>query len=234
MGNVEAKLRIKGKVFGVLVDSDKAIELKGGKSVNIGEVLTADVVYSDIKKGMKASNSDLEGVFGTTDINVVAEKIIKSGELQVPAEYKNKKREEKLKQIIEFLARNAMDPQSGKPHTPERIKTVIEQSGVNIEDKPIEEQMPKVLDKIKTIIPIKVETKTLKITIPAEHTGRAYAIVKDFKESEKWKDNGDLECLIKLPAGMQMDFYDKLNNITHGAAIAEEIKNEWRNTYGKT
>ena len=32
MSNVEAKLRIKGKVFGIMVDSDKALAFKEGKT----------------------------------------------------------------------------------------------------------------------------------------------------------------------------------------------------------
>ena len=67
MGNVEAKLRIKGKVFGVLVDSDKAIELKGGKPVSIGEVLISEGIYSDIKKGITCENVEkLLDVSGAT------------------------------------------------------------------------------------------------------------------------------------------------------------------------
>ena len=46
------------------------------------------------------------------------------------------------------------------------------------------------------------------------------------KENEKWLDNGDLEVTVKVPAGMIMDFYDKLNSVTHGGAITEEIREE--------
>jgi hypothetical protein len=33
-----------------------------------------------------------------------------------------------------------------------------------------------------------------------------------------------LEVVVSVPAGMIMDFYDKLNGVTHGAAITEEIR----------
>ena len=109
-------------------------------------------------------------------------------------------------------------------HTTDRVRTAIEQSGINIDNRPVEEQITHILDKLKTIIPLKIETKKLKITIPATHTGRAYTVVKDLKEKEEWLNNGDLLCVINVPAGMQMDFYDKINGATHGSAIVEEVK----------
>ena len=73
---------------------------------------------------------------------------------------------------------------------------------------------------------MKIEVKKLKVTIPAQHTGKAYGIINDFKESEEWLGNGDLVAVLNVPAGLEMDFYDKLNNVTHGAALTEEIRDE--------
>ena len=35
------------------------------------------------------------------------------------------------------------------------------------------------------IIPIKLETKKVKITVPAMHTGKVYGIISQYKENEK-------------------------------------------------
>lgn len=224
MPNVPAKLSIKGKRFEILVDAEKAIQLKQGKPVSISNVLATDTIFNDIKKGLKASGADLNSAFGTEDSNAIAEKIIKSGEIEIPSEFKNKEREDKVKQAIDFLARNALDPATGKPHTPSRIQSALQQAGVNFDNRPIEDQMPKILDKLRPIIPIKIETKKLQIRIPAVHTGRAYGLLQEYKEKEEWLGNGDLQVTINIPAGMQMAFYDKLNGITHGSAIVEEVK----------
>ncbi len=224
MTQVEAKIKINGRTFGILVDSLKAIAVKEGKAKLGPEVLATNEIFSDIKKGMRAGANEVMTAFGTNDIFKVAEKIIKSGELQIPAEYKNKQREEKIKQVIDFVVRNAQDPKTGRPHTQERIKLALEQSGVNIDNRSVEEQISGIMEKLKEVIPIKIETKKLKITIPATHTGRAYTVVKDFKEKEEWLNNGDLLCVVNIPSGLQMDFYDKLNGVTHGAALVEEVK----------
>ncbi|MFH1500601.1 MAG: ribosome assembly factor SBDS [archaeon] len=224
MTNVEARYRSEGKEFEILVDFEKAMQLKKGGNVNISEVIQTEEIFYDIKKGLKASKADLEKVFGSSDMNKIGEKIIKSGSMQVPAEHRSKEREQRLKQIVDFLTKNAVDPKSGAPHTPSRIEDAINQSGMNIDNRPVEEQIGKIIDKLREILPIKIETKKLKVKVPAVHTGKVYGLLNEYKEHEQWLANGDLESTINLPAGMQMDFYDKLNSITHGSAIVEEIK----------
>ncbi|MEK6820174.1 MAG: ribosome assembly factor SBDS [Nanoarchaeota archaeon] len=223
MTEVEARLKIKGKNFEVLVDVDRAVQFKRGEG-RIEEVLVVDDVFYDLKKGLKASDSDLNGAFGTSNSKEVAEKIIKRGEVCLPAEYRKKKQEDKIKQVIDFLARNAIDPTTSLPISEKRIQEAIEHSGINIENKPVEQQINKIVSKLKEIMPIKIEMKKLKITVPAEHTGKVYSLLQEYKEREDWLNNGDLSITISLPAGLEMDFYDKLNNVTHGSAVVEEIK----------
>ena len=78
--------------------------------------------------------------------------------------------------------------------------------------------------KLATVIPIKVETKKIKITIPARFSAQVYGMLKDYKESEEWLGNGDLQVIMNIPSGLQIDFYDKLNSVTHGAIVSEELK----------
>ena len=66
--------------------------------------------------------------------------------------------------------------------------------------------------------------KKVKIIVPAQHTGQVYGLVNEYKEKEEWKENGDLEVILNVPAGIIFEFYDKLNSSTHGSAITEEIK----------
>lgn len=224
MTNTLARLKSKGKNFEIIVNLDLALKLKNGEKINIAEVVEGDRVFSDSKKGLHASEADLQSAFGSSDINIAAEKIIRHGEIQLTQEYRVKERESKIKQIIDFLSRNALNPATNQPHTPERIKQAIEQAGVNIDNSPIEAQVGKIVEKIKGILPVKFETKKLKVTVPAQYTGQVYGVIKEYKEREEWLSNGDLKVVINLPIGLQMEFYDKLNSITHGSSMVEEIK----------
>lgn len=224
MANTEARIKIKNKNFEILVDLDKAIDFKKGKNVLPQEYLAINIVFSDQKKGLKASEKDLAEAFGTSDIFAVAEKILKSGELVLPQEYKKKEQEGKRKQVVDFLAKNAIDPMTKRPHTPTRIEEALDKIGANIDNRPIEEQIPRIIEELKKVLPIKIENKKIIIRVPAMYTGKAYGLLQSYKEKEEWLNNGDLSCTINLPVGLQMEFYDKLNSITHGSAIAEEVK----------
>jgi len=223
MVNVTARYRAKGKNFEILVDADKAVQFKKGTST-IDNVLATDQVFYDIKKGLKASSSDLKSFFGTENSREAAEKIVRNGEIELPLEMKRQELDSRVKQVVAFFVKNAVDARTGLPFTEKRIEEAIKLSGINIENKPIEQQVSSISSKLKEVLPLKIATKKLKITIPAMHAGKVYGLLNEYKEKENWLNNGDLVVIVNIPSGMQMEFYDKLNGVTHGSSIAEEIK----------
>ncbi|MCX6748835.1 MAG: ribosome assembly factor SBDS [Candidatus Pacearchaeota archaeon] len=223
MVNITARYRAKGKNFEVLVNADKASQFKKGLST-IENVLATDQIFYDIKKGLKASTSDLKDCFGTDNSRDVAERIVKNGEVELPLELKRQEQENRIKQVVAFFVKNAVDTRTGLPFTEKRIEEAMGQAGISVENKPINQQVNSIASKLKTILPLKIATKKLKITIPAVHAGKVYGLLNEYKEKESWLDNGDLVCVVNIPSGLQMEFYDKLNGVTHGSSIAEEIK----------
>jgi len=224
MVSTVARIKKAGKKFEVIVSLEDALKFKKGEipSVNI----EGEMIFSDSKKGEKASSSDLKESFGTEDVSEVSQRIVKEGEILTTQEHRDAEQEKKLKQIIDFLVVNSINPQTENPHTPERIKSALEEAHINIKNIPIENQIKEIIEKISPVLPIKLKTKKVKIIIPAEYTGKAYGVINPYKEEENWKDNGSLEVIAEIPAGIIIDFYDKLNSITHGSVLTEEIKNE--------
>jgi len=222
MEQVTARIKAKGKHYEILVDLDEALKFKAGKG-NINSALVTPAVFSDMKKGLHVPKADLLDAFGTEDIYQVAQKIITSGEVQKNQEFRDAEKEAKIKQVINLIIKNAID-QNGRPYTEERLKRAIEEVHYNFDNRSAEQQMPQLLEKLKTVIPIKIETKKIKLTVPAQYTGSVYSLLKEYKQSEDWLPNGSLQAVINIPAGMQIDFYEKLNHVTHGAIQSEEIK----------
>jgi len=226
MTNIIARLKVNNKNFEILVDCDKALEFKKTQDMNaISNILVTDEVFSDNKKGLRASNSDIKDAFGTESITEVASKIIKQGDLQLPQEYRDKMRAEKFKQVVNFLATNGMDPRTKMPYTPTIIETAMKEAGIKIDEKKkAADQAIEIIKQLETKLPIKISVKKIAVTIPAEHVGKMYMIFGSIKrEKEEWKNDGSCKCIIDLPAGMQTEFYDKLNNLTKGSAITEEV-----------
>lgn len=222
MPQTVARIKQKGKPFEVIVDLDEALAFRKGQSdwLEIG----GDKIFKDTKRGDVASRNDLEECFGTSDVLEVGKKIVKNGEVLVTQDYRDEERDKKIKQVIDFLARNTVNPQTGNPHTPERIERALNEAHVNIKNTTIDSQMKEIMEELSKVLPIKTETKKIKILIPAMYTGKVYNTIIQYKEEETWMNDGSLEVIISIPAGMVMDFFDKLNSATHGAAVTEEIK----------
>lgn len=229
MVDIVARIKAKGKGYEIIVDCDKALALKKQGKIEgrmLRDVLAIDAVYTDYKKGFKANVTDLKDAFGTDNIYDIAAKILGDGELLLPQEYREKAREQKIKQVVDFLARNCIDPRTGAVYTAERIMAAMKEVGARTdENRSADDNALVVIKDLEKVLPIKIATKRIKITIPPAYVGHVYGLLKNFtKEKEDWLNDGSLSCVINLPAGMQLEFYDKLNNATHGSAITEEIK----------
>lgn len=214
---VIAKLKKEGKNFEILVDCDKALELRKGKVVSIDDVIAVDNIFKDVKKGEKASENDLKSIFGSADVREVSKIIIKDGVVQLTREHLAREREEKRKQIVNIIHRNAVDPKTGIPHPPQRIESAMEEAKIRIdENKSAENQIEEILKKLQMLIPIKFEKKKVQVVIPAKYAGQCYSILKSYNASEEWMTNGNLRGVVELPAGIVDEFFGKLNSICHG------------------
>jgi len=225
MAEVIARIKSYGKNFEILVDLDKALAFKKTGQGAMSNILSVPTIFHDVKKGLRVSDADLKSAFATADALKISERIIKEGEVQLPADYRAKMREARFKQIIDFLSITCVDPRTGSPHPAARIESALKQAGVKIdENKSVDEQVGPILKTIQKILPIRIETKRLAIKVPAIYTGKVYGLLKEFIIKEEWLADGSLSCAIELPAASQSTFFDKLNGITHGAAITQELK----------
>lgn len=223
MANTSARVTKGGKKYEILVDLDEALKFRKGEG-DFNSAVLGDAVFHNLKSGERASSDDLEINFGTSDFIGVAEKIIKTGEVVRTADSMKAEQDMKYKQIVDFFVRNAVSPE-GRPYTPDRIMKALGEARVNVKNKPVESQVEEILDQLSKILPIKIERKKIKLLIPAIHTGKAYGIVKEFMKQEAWKNNGDLEVVVEMPAGLVIDFYDRVNSATSGSVMSDELKN---------
>jgi ribosome maturation protein SDO1 len=216
---VIARLDTRGERYEVLVDPELALKLKRGEEVDMSSLLAVDTVFKDARKGDKAGVEHLKEVFGSSDPIEVAKAIIKKGEIQLTTEQRRKMLEDKRKQIVSIIAKNAINPQTNTPHPPGRIEKAMEEAKVNIDLwRTAEEQVPVVVKALRPIIPIRFEEKTLAVKIPPQYAAKAYPVIKPFGEikKEEWQKDGSWIFLIDIPAGMVDDFLRELNSLTKG------------------
>jgi len=225
MVQTTARIKQKGRLFEILVDMQEALNFRKGES-SVASFLEIDKIFNDVKKGDVASHDELEVAFGTDDIDEISKTIVKKGEILVDQDQRNAEQEKKIKQVVDFLAMNAVDPQTKNPITPERIKNGLREARINIKNVPLESQIQEIMEKLSLVMPIKIETRKVKVTVPAVYTGTSYGIMNQYKEKEEWLDDGSLIMVVNIPSGIVMDFYDKLNSATRGSVLTEDIKEE--------
>jgi ribosome maturation protein SDO1 len=212
--------------FEVLVKPNKALDYRNGKIAGITEVLAAETIFADANKGTRVKDDDLKKAFGTTDPLKIADVIIKKGQLQLTTEQRRKMVEDKHKQIVDYISRQAVDPKTNLPHPPMRIENAMEQIRFPIDPyKSVEEQARDIIKLLRPILPLKVEQISVGVHIPAQYAQRAYGSVKTYGaiKREEWRNDGSWYGVLEMPAGSYASFLNKLGEVTKGSGEAKTI-----------
>jgi len=216
---VVARLESHGERFEILVDPDAAARIRQGEDVNIEDVVAALFVFENASKTDKASEESLKKVFETTDFAEIAERIIKKGEIHLTSDQRKQMTEAKRAQVITFISRNAINPQTKLPHPPKRIEMAMEEARVSIDPfRHLDEQVKDVIKALRPILPIKFAEMRFAVKIPADYAPKAYGEISSSTtlEREEWQKDGSWICVCKIPAGIQEEFYNMINRLTKG------------------
>ncbi len=224
---IVARMESHGESFEILIDPDVVQKMKDGKEVDLLDHMAIDTIFKNAKKGTRASDDKIKEIFGTIDPMEVAKIIILKGEVQLTTEQRKVMQENKRKRIVEYIARNAMNPQTGGPHPPTRIETAMEEARVHIDPfKSVEAQVPAIMDALRPLIPIKFDKVRIAVKVSGEDYGRCYEEFRHFGKivKEEWQTDGSWIGVVEMPAGLQTEFFEKINNRTHGEADVKVLK----------
>jgi ribosome maturation protein SDO1 len=216
---VVARLDSHGERFEILVDPDLAGKFRHGEPLDIEDVVAALFVFENSSHATRASDESLLKVFHTTDFLPIARKIIEKGEIHLTAEQRRQMIADKRRRVVAFIARNAINPQTGLPHPPQRIEMAMEEARVNIDPfKHLDEQVKETVKALRPLLPIRFEEVRIAVKIPADYAPKAYADIQaaGVMEREEWQKDGSWICVVRIPAGIQSEFYDLVNRLTKG------------------
>lgn len=226
---VIARLESHGERFEILVDPDLAASIRQGDDIDIEEAVAALFVFENASKAEKASEEALMKVFGDSDFPNVAKRIVQKGEIHLTAEQRKKMIEDKRKQVVNFIARNAINPQTRVPHPPTRIEMAMEEAKVNIDPfKHIDELVKDTVKALRPILPIKFAEMRFAVKIPADYAPKAYGEISagTTLEKEEWQSDGSWICVCRIPAGIQEEFYNMINRLTKGDGEVKILNQE--------
>jgi len=226
-GRVIGRLETHGDVFEVLIEEDAVQDVRGGKDIDLMEKLAIDTIFRDVKKGIRASEEKMIQIFGTEDVLEIAKTILLKGDIQVTTEQRRMMTEVKRKQIIDVIVRNAINPQTGTPHPPQRIENAMKEAKIHVDPfKSTDVQVQTVLDSIRPLIPIKFEKTKVAVKLSGEDSARCYGDIKSMGKilKEEWQSDGMWIGLVEVPAGLQTEFLERLNQKTKGNVETKIVK----------
>jgi len=221
---VIARLETEGHRFEILVDPNEAQAFKEGDEIDWEDSIAVDGIWTDSAKGERAPETILEDIFDSADLIDIYKRILTEGTIQLTSEQKKEMIDKKKKQILSHIVANAMNPQTGGAHPPQRIENAIVEAKYHFDPiRSVESQVEDIVRKIRPLIPISFEKVKAAVKIPAIFVGKCYGQMSGLGtiENEEYQNDGSWIGIVKMSAASYNELENLLGSITKGAA---EIK----------
>jgi ribosome maturation protein SDO1 len=216
------RLTLHGEKFEIIVAPDPALNFKLTGKGDVRKILLVDEVYSDSKKGLRVPSEKLRKFFGTTDVYVIAEKILKEGDLQLTGEQRRRMIESKRQQIVAMLSKLLLEPSSGNPIPSLRIEQSLSQTGVSIDPfKPPEEQVKNVVKALRQVLQFKVNEVVLTLTCAQTLSNDVYGFANSIGEVDQTRVQKDksVKITVRVPSVTMSYFLENL-----GKKYGDQVK----------
>ena len=223
---VIARLESGGHRFEILIDPNEAQSYKDGDEIDWEDSIAVDGIWADSAKGERSPENILDEFFGSSDLIEIYKKILTEGTIQLTSEQKKEMIDNKRKQILSHIVANAMNPQTGGAHPPQRIENAIVEAKYNFDPiRSVEKQVEDIIRKIRPLIPISFEKVKAAVKIPAIHVGKCYGQISGLGtiENEEYQSDGSWIGIVKMSAASYNELENLLGAVTKGSAELKMI-----------
>ena len=218
---VIARYETGGNRFEILIDPESAKDYKDGNDIDWEDAIAADGIWTDSAKGDRAPDNLVSDAFGSTNLIEIYKRILTEGTIQLTSQQRNEMVDQKRKQIIAHVVANAMNPQTGGPHPPQRIENAIDETRFSIDPiESVEKQVEKLMKSIKPLIPISFEKVKVAVKIQAIYVGKCYGQISSLAsiQSEEYQKDGSWIGMLETSAASYVKLEDILGSLTKGTA----------------
>ena len=192
------------------------------ESVELGELLAIEEVWSDARAGERPTGEALEKTFGTTNILSCAKIILEKGGIQLTTAQRKQMVAAKKLQIINEIASTATDPKTKMPHPRTRIENALEEIRFSIDPfKSVESQVAEAVSVLRPVIPLQFITVRLAFKVEGKDYGGVSQMLRDSIEKEEWTSDGNWVCVVSVPGGMKNDIIDKVASRASDVEVRE-------------
>jgi ribosome maturation protein SDO1 len=84
--------------------------------------------------------------------------------------------------------------------------------------KSVEEQVQEILKELQRVLPIKVATARVAVSVSSTYAQKVKGLVAKMAKivNERYRSDGSWEAVLELPAGLQDVLISRVNDVTHG------------------
>jgi rRNA metabolism SBDS family protein len=212
----------KGKMSFEILTKDGSVRKYVDGRLGWNNVLAADVIFTNSKKGNIAKSKDLISTFGTDDVDECAKRIIAEGDAQVSATERKEDMAAYTRKVLGYLHKTYID-QLGRPHPMIRLESVLVESKVRLDPSGNhEKQAEEIVKKMQGKLVFKKGTADYTLSMSHQYAKKCTGIV--YKFSLSFKESWDAEgCTWKISVspGDFDRFVIELNKITSGDYMLE-------------
>lgn len=182
MPNMLVRLKRGKTTFEVLTNDGSVTKFREKELKNLQDVLVSgDDVFTDLKKGSKASKEQLVAAFETDNVKKVLEQIVLKGDVQVSAGERKDRLDAKRQEIVAHIHKNYVDPARGTQVPMTRVDLALQKLKPRIDaDQPADRQVAAMMAKLTVILPLRKGNASISgvVTVPSRHIGAAGGVVR--------------------------------------------------------
>jgi len=201
--------------FEIVCKPGAPIEFREGR-LDMDNVLETDEIFKDFKKGVRASDAEIELSFNTLDHRQICQTILEQGEIQYTTEERRAFVEKKRNEIVSYIHKYYVDPRTKLPHPRLRIENALEELKFRVDPHmEAKKQAKEIVKSLPEVLPVKKMVMEATVTIPHKFLGQIYGVFKDLTiVNENYTDTGCIYSVTFVPGDYDTLMAD-LNSLCH-------------------
>lgn len=188
------------------------------KKLGKDKVLISEEIFKSVQKANRAKASDLEKIFGTSDLSKCVDIMLENGEYQISAEERKEMVERKRREVIEYIHSHFIDAKAKTLIPVARIENALKEMKVRIDVEtptkkliqPIIKQLPQYIVGLK-----KVDDMRIELIVSHKYHDKLYNIIKKYGSMvSKDANNYGYIYQINITSNDMESLLNNLNKVT--------------------
>lgn len=156
-----------GVRFEIACYKNKVLNWRNGVETDLDEVVQTTSVFSNVSKGVFASQEDLQRVFGTTDQVEIVKIILQKGELQVSDKERELEYATLFKDVVSIVVDKCVNPETQRPYPAGIVERTLKDLHFALDPKKTaKQQAMEAIPLIQKVFPIERAKMRLKLALP--------------------------------------------------------------------